>query len=373
MASRDIKFQLSVDTKSSSVSVKKIEKDIKDLSKSSDKAMKKTTKSFNKFTDSLKKNKTALVGVGAAIATATVGTAAVLKVTLDAASDMKESVNKSNAIFKSQGASVLKWANDNALAFGLSKQAAIENTATLGNMFKQLGSTAGEAKNSSIAMVELAGDITSFHNVTGGAEEVLNSIAAAFRGEYDSLQKYIPTINAAAVQHEALAMTGKKSAKELTALEKALAAQRIIVRDAGDAIGDAAKTQGDYASQTRKMENQIKNFKVTLGEQLLPVATKWVTELTTWVEKNDELIGQKVELTIDKMSTALKSGADQAQRLWDIISYDPAILKYGLLGLAAGGTKGAVIVGGLAHTTKAFYNMGKGIEYVKQGFLSFSD
>ena len=43
---------------------------------------------------------------------------------------------------------------------------------------------------------------------------------AGFRGEYDALQRVLPTITAHVVETKALAMTGKENAKQLTAESK---------------------------------------------------------------------------------------------------------------------------------------------------------
>ncbi|MBK6858155.1 MAG: hypothetical protein IPG97_16785 [Microthrixaceae bacterium] len=70
---------------------------------------------------------------------------------------------------------------------------------------------------------------------------MIEAQTAAFGGEYDALQKFVPTINAAAVEQQALAETGKSSARELTAQEKALATYSLMLAGAGKASGAAAR------------------------------------------------------------------------------------------------------------------------------------
>jgi hypothetical protein len=70
-------------------------------------------------------------------------------------------------------------------------------------------SSATQAASMSTDVVKLAADLGSFNNLETG--DVLERIQAAFRGEYDSLQLLIPNINAARVEQEAMAETGKKS------------------------------------------------------------------------------------------------------------------------------------------------------------------
>ena len=88
-----------------------------------------------------------------------------------------------------------------------------------------------------------------------------------------------------------------------------------------------------------------------------------------WLDNNRELINQDVPKYIEKFK-------DAAESLWKVLSYDPAIIEYGLLGLAIGGKKGAVMLGGLAHLLKAFSNTTQGISAVIKEeitFLEFAD
>lgn len=188
-----------------------------------------------------------------------------------AASDLNETVAKTSAVYGDNSREVLEWSKNSANAFGLSREAALNNASALGNMFLQLGAGRKDAAVLSQDMIKLAADLTSFHNVAGGTEEVLQAMQSAFRGEYDALQRYIPTINAATVEQRAMAMSGKDSAKELTALEKALAAQEIIMRGAGAATGAYARELGSAASQQRIFNAHVQDARAQLGQVLVPI------------------------------------------------------------------------------------------------------
>lgn len=203
---------------------------------------------------------------------------------LSAASDLSETISKVEVLFGESAGGIMAWAETSATAMGLPKEAALDAVGTIGNLFMQLGASGAEAASAGQGMVQLSADLASFHNVAGGSEEVLNAMSAAFRGEYDALQRYIPTINAAAVQQQALAMTGKESASELTNLEKALAVQAIMMRDAGAAVGDFARTSGGAANQQRILEANMANLKATLGTGLLPVWGALISALNQLVQ-----------------------------------------------------------------------------------------
>jgi len=180
---------------------------------------------------------------------------------------------------------------------GLSQRAALEHIATLGNMFKQLGAGSDTAAENSKSMVQLSADLASFNNVAGGAESVLEGMQAAFRGEYDSLQRYIPTINAASVEQQALAMTGKASKDALTDLEKATAAMTIIMNGAGIAVGHFGENSERAKNQEQTLSGEMENLLKAVGQYFAPAATaaksaaiEWTRSLTELIEKHQQLV-----------------------------------------------------------------------------------
>jgi hypothetical protein len=211
--------------------------------------------------------KGAVAGFGAAFAgaklTGFIGDA------VGAASDLAESVNKSNQVFGSSGTVISTWAEGAAQNIGLSKQAALDAAGTFGNMFAQLGVGSAQAADLSKQMVNLAADFASFHNAN--IEDVILAQASAFRGEYDALQRFLPTITAATVEQRALALTGKKTVSTLTAQEKALAVNKLMMEGAGDATGDFARTSDGLANQQRILNAEWANTKTELGQNLLPI------------------------------------------------------------------------------------------------------
>lgn len=188
---------------------------------------------------------------------------------IDAASDAAETANKADVIFDGNAGKIEKWAGRADRALGLSRQQAQEAAASFGDMFGQIGFGDRNTLRMSKQVVQLAADLGSFNNL--GTEDVLERIAAGFRGEYDSLQKVIPNISAARVAKEALTATGKKSADQLTAEEKAAATLAIIQRDGARANGDFARTSEGNANQQKILAAQYDNLSAKLGNKFLPI------------------------------------------------------------------------------------------------------
>lgn len=218
-----------------------------------------------------------LAGVG--FAAAGVAVVAFGKQSIDAASSLEESLNKSNTIFGTNGGVIEAWAQGAATDFGMSKRAALDAAGTFGNMFVQLGIGSGEAGKMSQAITELATDFASFHNAD--IEDVITAQTAAFRGEYDALQRFLPLINGASVEQRALEMTGKRSTSMLTAQDKALAVNALMFEGAGAAAGDFDKTSGSLANQQRTLGANLENTQAIIGQKLQPVMMQVMTWLNT--------------------------------------------------------------------------------------------
>lgn len=235
----------------------------------------KASKALGKVGDSAeetgKKGKRLGPAVAAGAAVAGAALIAVGKNSISMGSDLSETINKTNVVFGANSKQVIAWSENSAKSFGLSQQAALAAASQYGDMFKQLGFTEQAALSNSTAMVKLAADLGSFHNVD--PTDVLDRVGAALRGEYDSLQQLIPNINAARVEQEALAMTGKTVAKELTAAEKASATLAIVQRDGAAASNDFAETSGSLANQQRILSATWADMQAKLGTRLLPALT----------------------------------------------------------------------------------------------------
>lgn len=206
---------------------------------------------------------------GAALgAAAGVGAMEVWKRTIGAASDLNETVSKTRTIFGASSAGIEKWAGTAADSIGMSKRAALDGVSAFGNLFQQIGLTGDQSTKMSKSLVQLTADFASFHNADPA--EVMDAMLSATRGEYDALQRFVPTASAAAVEAQALADSGKASAKELTNADKAVGLYNLILKDAGKAQGDFARTSTSAANQQRILMARVEDTGAQIGGVLLP-------------------------------------------------------------------------------------------------------
>lgn len=216
------------------------------------------------------------------------------------ASDLNETMSKSGAIFGEHSGKINAWSDNAAKTLGLSKSAAMDAAASFGDMFSQIGFTGDAAATMSTSVVQAAADLGSFSNLE--TADVADRISAAFRGEYDSLQAVIPNINAARVESEALAATGKKTAAELTAQEKATAVLAIVQKDGARAMGDFARTSDGAANSAKIATASLEDQQSKIGAVLLPAWSGFLSFLNTsaipafatmvtWVSQNTDTLG----------------------------------------------------------------------------------
>lgn len=227
---------------------------------------------------------------GFAVAAGALAGAAIVKFgsdSISAASDLNETISKSNVIFGSNAAAIEKWAGGGAKSLGLSKAAALDVASGFGNMFTQIGFAGDKAADMSKKVVQMSADLGSFNNLP--TADVADMMAGAFRGEYDSLQRLIPNINAARVQQVALEMSHKTSAAALTASEKAAAVLAIVQKDGARATGDFARTADGLANSQKIQRAELENASAALGTKLLPAViavTHAGTSMIEWGVKN---------------------------------------------------------------------------------------
>lgn len=190
---------------------------------------------------------------------------------------------------------------------------------------------------------------------------------------------------------------GKLSAEELNQMSEAgINARKYLTEAFGMTVEELKKSQhsieeivdaiwnglnADYAGQAQRAmaswdgmtttfisyieEIEKKLMQAGVFEEMKVQLSGVNDELARWLQTNESVIKQKVPEYIGRAKNEL-------QNLWDIISYDPAIIEYGILGLALGGKKGAIVGGGVAHMINWAQNLYKAMGLVSKGQLDIS-
>ena len=196
-------------------------------------------------------------------------------VAVQRASDLNETISKSNQIFGAASREVQTFASNAAMALGQTKQQAIDAAAQFGIFGKAAGLSGTALSEFSTRFVTLASDLASFNNTS--PEEAIQAIGAALRGESEPIRRFGVLLNDAALKTAALEMGIYNGNGALTAQQKVLAATELIFQQTSDAQGDFARTSDGLANQQRILRAQLEDISATLGQVLLPYFVRFVT------------------------------------------------------------------------------------------------
>jgi len=302
-----------------------------------------------------------LAGMG--IAAGVVGTKLVRM-----AADARETLSKFQVVFKDQSAATLKWADDFANATNRSKFALRGFLASAQDLFVPMGFARKEAAELSKQAVTLATDLSSFSNVPVAA--VMRDIQSALVGNTETVRKYGVQLNVANTEQAAMELTGKKSVKILTLQDKMMGRLKLIMDGTVDAQGDAVRTASSLANQLVRLDSDIEDVSIQLGEALVPAAyeflkvakelapvlkdtfgpqgggTQYIKEFTDGIGAAIEMVSGLANMIAGLMGREILSGDEMA---WNIRH------SQGMLGDALAST--GVFKGGAAPAVKDTGNL----------------
>ncbi len=203
-----------------------------------------------------------------------------------AASDAEETESKYATVFKEVAAESEIVASELAKNFGLASDTSKKLLSDTGDLLTGFGFTGKSALDLSKSVQELAVDLASFTNFSGGAEGASAALSKALLGERESVKSLGISILEEDVKAKiaSLEATGKLTT-ESDKQKKAIATLAIAVEQSKNAIGDYAKTSGGFANQQKLLGQRIRSLAISFGKILIPFALKAVKAITRLSEK----------------------------------------------------------------------------------------
>jgi len=187
---------------------------------------------------------------------------------VDAFAKLEDATSVTGIKFGEAGASVERFAETADRSFGLSKRAALEASNTFGTFGKAVGLTGQPLADFSTQMTGLAGDMASFAGTT--PDEAVTALGAAFRGEYDPIERFGVLINKEMVNQKALQMGLAATSSEITKGDEIIATRALIMEQTGQAQGDFARTGDSVANSQKRIAAETENAQAALGQKLAP-------------------------------------------------------------------------------------------------------
>lgn len=220
------------------------------------------------------------------------------------ASDLEETNSKIDAIFGSMSQNVHNWARTTKDQFGIGEFAAKGYAGQLASLLSadSLELTTEQIYEMSTGLVELAGDLASFHNMS--FDTVWTKLLSGMRGETEAIEDLGVDVRASALA--AYLGIATDDWGKLDQQTRTLATYDYILENTTVAQGDFVRTQDQYANQMRIFNENITQLKAQLGEGLLPVMTDLVTWFNSFFDTGKEAGEVTDDIRSDFVDTALE-------------------------------------------------------------------
>ena len=310
-------------------------------------ANKRATKSIKDYADSMNRIGTNMTAAITAPLTALYGVA------VNGASDLQETVSKTEVVFGDFSGRLMTWSETAIEKMGLAQGSALDMASRFGDMATGMGLAESAAASMSMDLTQLTADLASFKNV--GTDQVAQALTGIFTGETESLKSLGVVMTQANLQAYALSQGITKQVSAMTQAEQVQLRYNYVMAQTVKAQGDFARTGNSFANQSRKLTQTLKEAGEGFGELLLPLVTDVIAKIQEgleWITQLDDstktiilstgmvvaavgpllIVGSKVLSLVAALKTALAA-----------LSLNPVLL--GIAGVAAAGAAIAGIAG----------------------------
>lgn len=306
-----------------------------------------TKNTSNTFTDIRKQAKeastlskltgTSLISTFRAVRVATMAAGAgalyVGKKSLTTASDLQEAQNLQDVTFGKSSKAIDVWAMNADKAYGLSRLAAKNYVSTFGSVLKSAGLSDAAFTTMSKNLTGLAGDWSSFRNITqeNAFEKIFSGVAS---GETEPLRMLGINMTVANLEAFALSKGIKQSYDSMNQATQMALRYAFVMDKSKDATGDFQRTQGAFANQQRLLGTNFSNLSAKISTRFLPVATKGYVWLNKFIEGIDvDRIGNNLDWMASKMDAAFT--AMQPAISWVVNTGFPKLVSWLTMGYNA--------------------------------------
>jgi hypothetical protein len=166
---------------------------------------------------------------------------------------------------------VENWADEVAGRMGLTSTAAQGLAANAGDLLKPMGFTADEAANMSTEIVGLSGALSEWSGGQRSVEETAEILQKALLGERESLKSLGISISQAEVDQRALTFAQRDGREAITAQDRALATQALIMEKSTDAQAAFAAGGNQLTASQNMLKATMGELEETVARKLLPV------------------------------------------------------------------------------------------------------
>lgn len=228
-----------------------------------------------------------------------------VKDSIDKGSELAELQNVVDSVFTTMSDKVETFSQNALAAYGLTEGQSKKMIGTYGAMAKSFGYTESQAYNMSAALTGLTGDVASFYNLNH--DEAYTKLKSVFTGETESLKELGVVMTQTALDEFALANGFGKTTAKMSEQEKVALRLAFVQDKLATASGDFARTQNQWANQTRILSGQFESLKASIGQGLINILTPVIKVINTIMAKLVQLANAFKSFT--EMITGKKSSS----------------------------------------------------------------
>jgi hypothetical protein len=204
------------------------------------------------------------------------------------ASDLVELENVVSVTFGKNSATINNWSSTAIQAYGLSQSSALKYTATMGTMLKSSGITGNAMVNMSEKLSGLAGDMSSFYNIS--QDDAFSKLQSGLAGQTKPLRELGINMSEANLQAFALTEGIKTSYKTMTSAAQTTLRYNYIMSASKDAQGDFTRTNQSFANQLRIASTTVKQIGANIASNFLPYLDKLMNIFNSGLSKAPQII-----------------------------------------------------------------------------------
>lgn len=221
---------------------------------------------------------------------------------IGAASNLQQSMGAVETVFGDYADSVVSNSKKAADNFGLSMNQYNESAALLGTMLGNQNLTMEDTVKKTDQMIGVASDLAATYG--GDVSSAVEAVTAAYKGEYEQLERYGVSIKASDVSARLAAKGQSELEGEARKAAESIAAEELFLEQTGGAIGAFGRESDTLAGQQAILGAKFEDVKAKLGEKLLPI----LTTVGTWIleegipamQEFGKWFGENIQPTLEK-------------------------------------------------------------------------
>lgn len=191
------------------------------------------------------------------------GLASIGKQAITTASDLMELDNVIDVVFKDSASNINDFADNVAMRFGLTSNAAKEMAGSFGAILGASNITGDAQREMSKNLVALSGDLASFYNKS--TDEMATKLQSALVGNADAVRELGVIMTETNLKAYALQSGITQDYDSLNEATKATLRYNYVLNQMKNAQGDFAATSYSWANQVRTLSNNFKQLLSILG------------------------------------------------------------------------------------------------------------